>query len=51
MKPYFEINHPAGLLFLIATMAWGAMELAAAARGKARPGLAAAARGSLSFRP
>ncbi len=28
MKPYFETSHPAGLLFLIATMAWGAMELA-----------------------
>ncbi len=28
MKPYFETSHLAGLLLLIATMAWGAMELA-----------------------
>jgi protein-S-isoprenylcysteine O-methyltransferase Ste14 len=27
MKPYFEINHLAGALLLIATMAWGMMEL------------------------
>jgi protein-S-isoprenylcysteine O-methyltransferase Ste14 len=27
MKPYFEINHLAGVLLLIITMAWGAMEL------------------------
>lgn len=28
MKPYFDTNHVAGLLFLIVTLAWGAMELA-----------------------
>ncbi len=28
MRPYFETSHPAGLLLLIITMAWGAMELA-----------------------
>jgi len=27
MKPYFETSHPAGLLLLIVTMAWGSMEL------------------------
>ena len=27
MKPYFDTNHLAGLLLLIVTMAWGAMEL------------------------
>jgi protein-S-isoprenylcysteine O-methyltransferase Ste14 len=27
MKPYFETSHLAGLLLLIVTMAWGAMEL------------------------
>ncbi len=27
MKPYFDTSHVAGLLLLIATMAWGAMEL------------------------
>ena len=27
MKPYFEINHLAGALLLIVTMAWGMMEL------------------------
>jgi hypothetical protein len=27
MKPYFEINHVAGVLLLIASLAWGAMEL------------------------
>jgi protein-S-isoprenylcysteine O-methyltransferase Ste14 len=30
MKPYFETSHLAGLLLLIVTMAWGAMELAKA---------------------
>jgi protein-S-isoprenylcysteine O-methyltransferase Ste14 len=30
MKPYFEINHFAGLLLLIVSMGWGAMELAKA---------------------
>jgi len=28
MKPYFDTNHAAGLLLLIALLAWGAMELA-----------------------
>jgi protein-S-isoprenylcysteine O-methyltransferase Ste14 len=28
MKPYFETSHLAGLLLLIVTMGWGAMELA-----------------------
>jgi protein-S-isoprenylcysteine O-methyltransferase Ste14 len=28
MKPYFDTNHVAGLLLLIVTMGWGAMELA-----------------------
>ena len=28
MKPYFDTNHLAGLLLLIVTMGWGAMELA-----------------------
>ena len=27
MKPYFDINHAAGLLFLVTCMAWGMMEL------------------------
>ena len=27
MKPYFETNHVAGVLLLIVTLAWGAMEL------------------------
>jgi protein-S-isoprenylcysteine O-methyltransferase Ste14 len=27
MEPYFEINHAAGVLMLIATMGWGAIEL------------------------
>ena len=30
MKPYFEISHVAGVLLLISTMGWGAMELAKA---------------------
>ena len=30
MRPYFEINHFAGLLLLIVSMGWGAMELAKA---------------------
>jgi len=30
MKPYFDINHAAGVLMLIATMGWGTMELAKA---------------------
>jgi len=28
MKPYFEANHLAGLLLMVATMSWGMMELA-----------------------
>jgi hypothetical protein len=27
MEPYFLTNHLAGLLLLVATQAWGAMEL------------------------
>ncbi len=30
MKPYFDINHVAGVLMLIVTMGWGTMELAKA---------------------
>lgn len=30
MKPYFDTNHVAGVLMLIATMGWGTMELAKA---------------------
>jgi hypothetical protein len=26
MRPYFETSHPAGLLLLLVTLAWGAME-------------------------
>ncbi|MFY9886996.1 MAG: isoprenylcysteine carboxylmethyltransferase family protein [Streptosporangiaceae bacterium] len=33
MKPYFDTNHAAGLLFLIIVLAWGAMELAEFSQG------------------
>jgi protein-S-isoprenylcysteine O-methyltransferase Ste14 len=36
MQPYFETSHPAAALILIATMAWGMMELAKQRGG--RPG-------------
>ena len=41
MKPYFETSHVAGVLLLIVTMGWGAMELAKASstrEGAARIG-------------
>jgi hypothetical protein len=28
MRPYFEVNHIAALLLLVATMSWGMLELA-----------------------
>jgi protein-S-isoprenylcysteine O-methyltransferase Ste14 len=34
MKPYFDTNHAAGLLFLIVILAWGAMELAEYSQGQ-----------------
>jgi protein-S-isoprenylcysteine O-methyltransferase Ste14 len=34
MQPYFETSHPAGLLMLIITMAWGMMELAKQGSGR-----------------
>jgi protein-S-isoprenylcysteine O-methyltransferase Ste14 len=34
MKPYFDTNHVAGLLILVAALAWGMMELAAFSRGQ-----------------
>lgn len=34
MKPYFDTNHLAGLLILVATLAWGMMELAEFSRGQ-----------------
>ena len=36
MKPYFDASHLAGVLLLIVTMGWGAMELAHA--GNTRDG-------------
>ena len=33
MKPYFDTNHAAGLLLLLATLAWAVLELGAFARG------------------
>jgi protein-S-isoprenylcysteine O-methyltransferase Ste14 len=39
MKPYFEVNHLAGLALLIVCMAWGMMELAQASQSaQARKG-------------
>ena len=32
MRPTFETSHVAGVLLLVVTMAWGAMELAKAGR-------------------
>jgi hypothetical protein len=34
MKPYFDTNHVAGLLILVAALAWGMMELAEFSRGQ-----------------
>lgn len=34
MKPYFETSHMAGVLLLIVTMGWGAMELAKASSNR-----------------
>jgi protein-S-isoprenylcysteine O-methyltransferase Ste14 len=36
MKPYFDTNHLAGLLLLIAVLAWGMMELGALSQGQER---------------
>ena len=33
MKPYFDTNHVAGLLILIALLAWAVMEFAQFSRG------------------
>lgn len=39
MKPYFEVNHVAGLVLLVVAMAWGMMELAQASQSaEARKG-------------
>jgi protein-S-isoprenylcysteine O-methyltransferase Ste14 len=38
MKPYFDTNHLAGLLLLIVTMGWGAMELAQRSQQQGRKG-------------
>jgi protein-S-isoprenylcysteine O-methyltransferase Ste14 len=34
MKPYFDTNHAAGFLILVAVLAWGAMELSQFSRGQ-----------------
>jgi protein-S-isoprenylcysteine O-methyltransferase Ste14 len=49
MKPYFDINHAAGLLFLVTCMAWGMMELSQrSSQSRAREG--ATKVGSRGFR-
>jgi hypothetical protein len=38
MKPYFDTNHAAGSLILVALLAWGAMELAQRSQQQERTG-------------